>query len=95
MKSNSQLRHEGQDEAPQPSPGQFELPTGASSSQIAPPPPQYDAEFAQILTALNSIQGDMSSIQQEVCSINLRVEQCQLVIQECLKHHHPSLDDED
>jgi hypothetical protein len=32
MKSNAQLWHEGQDEAPQPPPVQFELPTGASSS---------------------------------------------------------------
>jgi hypothetical protein len=38
----------------------------------------------------------MSSMQQEVHSINLRVEQCQLDIQECLKHDHPSSsDDED
>jgi hypothetical protein len=35
-------------------------------------------------------------MQQEVHSINLRVEQCQLDIQECLKHDHPSSsDDED
>jgi hypothetical protein len=35
-------------------------------------------------------------MQQEVHSINLRVEQSQLDIQECLKHHHPSnSDDED
>jgi hypothetical protein len=46
MKSNAQLRHEGQDEAPQPPPVQFELPTIASSSQTAPPPPPYDAGYA-------------------------------------------------
>jgi len=39
MKSNAQLRHEGQDEAPQPPPVHVELPTGASSSQTAPPSP--------------------------------------------------------
>jgi len=39
MKSNAQLRHEGQDEAPQPPPIHVELPTGASSSLITPPPP--------------------------------------------------------
>jgi hypothetical protein len=39
MKSNAHLRHEGQDEAPQPPPIQFELPTGASSSQTGPSPP--------------------------------------------------------
>jgi hypothetical protein len=32
----------------------------------------------------------ISSMQQEVHSINLRVEQSQLDIQECLKHHHSS-----
>jgi hypothetical protein len=39
MKSNAQLRHEGQDEAPQPPPVHVELPLGASFSQTAPPPP--------------------------------------------------------
>jgi hypothetical protein len=62
MKSNAQLKHEGQDEAPKPPHVQFELPIGASSSQSAPLLPQYDARFAQILAALDSIQGDMSSI---------------------------------
>jgi hypothetical protein len=36
----------------------------------------------------------MWPIQREVHSINLRVEQCQIDTQECLKHHHPSLNDE-
>jgi hypothetical protein len=71
MKSNAQLRHEGQDEASQPPLVQFELPTRASSTQTAPSPSQYDAEFAQILVALDSMQRDMSSIQRDVCSINL------------------------
>jgi hypothetical protein len=39
MKSNAQLRYEGQDEAPQPPPIHVEMPAVASSSQIAPPPP--------------------------------------------------------
>jgi hypothetical protein len=34
-------------------------------------------------------------MQRDVHSINLRVEQCKLDIQECLKHHHLSLDDKD
>jgi hypothetical protein len=38
MNSKSQLRFEGQDEAPQPPPVQVEIPTGASSSQTTPPP---------------------------------------------------------
>jgi len=42
------------------------------------------------------MQLTLSSLQQEVYSINLRVEQSQLDIQECLMHHHPSSsDDED
>jgi hypothetical protein len=57
MKLNAQLWHEGQDEAPQPPPVPFELPTRASFSQTAPLPPWYDAGFAQILAALDSIQG--------------------------------------
>jgi hypothetical protein len=36
MRSNAQLRHEGQDEAPQPPHVHVELPIGASSSQTAP-----------------------------------------------------------
>jgi hypothetical protein len=95
MKSNTQLRHEGQDEAPQPPPVQFELPIGASSSQTAPPPPHYDVGFAQVMAALSSLQWDLSSIQWEVSSISVRVEQCQLYIQDCLQYHHPSHDNED
>jgi hypothetical protein len=34
-------------------------------------------------------------MQRVVHSINLCVEQCQLDIQECLQHHHPSRDDYD
>jgi hypothetical protein len=102
MKSNAQLRREDQDEAPQPPPIHVEMPDLASSSQTAPQPPQHDAGYAQILDALASLQGGMSSMQQivltmqqEVHFINLRVEQCQLDIQECLKHHHPSGNNEE
>jgi hypothetical protein len=61
MKSNAQLRHEGQNKAPQPPPDQFELTIGASSSQTAPPPPTYEARFAQVMATLSSIQRDVSS----------------------------------
>jgi hypothetical protein len=62
------------------------------------------------MEALAAIQGGMSSMQlsmssmqqsilatqQEVHSINLRVEQNQIDLWECLKFHHPSSsDDED
>jgi hypothetical protein len=40
------------------------------------------------------MQQAMSSMQQEVHSINLCVEQNQLDIQECLKHHLPSSSDD-
>jgi hypothetical protein len=59
MKSNAQQRHEDQDEAPQPSPIHVEMPDIASSSQTAP---QHDAGYAQILDALTSLQGGMSSM---------------------------------
>jgi hypothetical protein len=91
MKSNAQLQFEGQDEAPKPPLVQVEIPIGASSSQIAPPP-QYDAGYAQLLVAMSAMQGDISFIHREVHSISTRVEQCQLDIQECLKHHHPDED---
>jgi hypothetical protein len=42
------------------------------------------------------MQVTMSSMKQKIHSINLRVEQNQLDLQECLKFHHPSSsDDED
>jgi hypothetical protein len=62
MKSNAQLQHEGQDEAPQPPPVQFELPTKAYFSQTAPPPPSYDDHFAQLMSAMRSIQWEVNSI---------------------------------
>jgi hypothetical protein len=92
---------------PPPPPIHVAVPDMASSSQTAPPLSQQDASYAQILEALASIHGGMSSMQlaisslqqgftfmyQEVHSINLRVEQNQLDLQECLKHHHPSSSD--
>jgi hypothetical protein len=57
MKSNAQLCFEDQREAESPppaSPVQAD-PTAASSSQIAPPPPSFDAAFSQIMNALSSL----------------------------------------
>jgi hypothetical protein len=52
--------------------------------------------LAAIQGGMSNIQVTMSSMQQEIHSINLRVEQNQLDLQECLKYHHPgSSDDED
>jgi hypothetical protein len=39
ISAKPKMRHEGQDEAPQPPPVHVELPTGASSSKTAPPSP--------------------------------------------------------
>jgi hypothetical protein len=88
MKSNAQLRFEGQGEAHQPPPAQDDRHAITSSSQIAHPLPLYDPGYAKLLAALSSMQGDISSMQWEVHSIGTRVDQCQLDIQECLKHHH-------
>jgi hypothetical protein len=45
---------------------------------------------------MSSMQQSITSMQLEVHSINLRIEQNQLGLQECLKFHHPSSsDDED
>jgi hypothetical protein len=70
------------------------MPTVASSSQTALPPPQSDVVLTQILASLESLHEGMSSMQQVVHSIDLRVEQCQLDIQECLQHHRPARDKE-
>jgi hypothetical protein len=56
MKSNAQLGHEGQGEASPPPSVQAKLPTTASSSHTAPPPPSYDATFSQIMVVLSSLQ---------------------------------------
>jgi len=69
MKSNAQLRREDQDEAPQLPHIHVEMLDIASSSQIAPPPPQQDAVSAQILAVLASLQGGMSSMQLAISSM--------------------------
>jgi hypothetical protein len=87
MKSNAQLWHEVQGTAPQPPP---DLPTaaGSSSSQAVPPSFDIEAAFAQLMTS-------MSALQREVNLIGERVEQSQIDIRECLKYHHPKLNDDD
>jgi hypothetical protein len=89
MKSNALLRREDQDDAPQPSPIHVVVPDIGSSSQTAPPPPQQDAGYAQILEDLAALQGGLSTMQlvissmqqsvstmqQEVHLINLHVDQ--------------------
>jgi hypothetical protein len=80
MKSNTQLRRDDVDDAPQPPPIHVAVPDMASSSQTAPP--QQDASYAQIWKALAALQSSsmstmqltLSSLQQEVHSIKLRVE---------------------
>jgi hypothetical protein len=53
-------------------------------------PPSFDIEaaFAQLMTSL-------SGLQQEVNLIGELVEQSQIDIKECLKYHHPKLNDDD
>jgi hypothetical protein len=108
MKSNEQLRRDdSDDDVPAAMPVGF--PDMASSSQTVPPS-ESKVNYSQIMEALAAIQGGMSTMQlsmssmqqsistmqQEVHSINLRVEQNQLDLRECLKFHHPaSNDDED
>jgi hypothetical protein len=55
MKSNAQLRREGQDEDPQPPLIHVEMSNITSSSQTAPPPPWQDAVSTQILAVLASL----------------------------------------
>jgi hypothetical protein len=43
--------------------------------------------------SMSSMQLSISTMQQEVHSINLRVEQNQIDLRECLKFHHPSSSD--
>jgi len=101
MKSNAQLRRDDSDDDVLTA-----MPVGfpdmASSSQTVRLS-ELEVNYSQIMEALAAIQGgmstmqlSMSSMQQEVHSINLRVEQNQLDLRECLKFHHPaSSDDED
>jgi hypothetical protein len=103
MKYNVQLRRDDfDDEVPIAATMPVGFPDMASSSQtILPSEPKVN--YSQIMEALtgiqegmSSMQVTMSSMQQEIHSINLRVEQNQLDLQECLKFHHPSSsDDED
>jgi len=108
MKSNAQLqRDDSDDDVPAAMPVGF--PDMASSSQTVLPS-ESKVNYSQIIEALAGIQGGMSTMQlsmssmkqpistmqKEVHSINLRVEQNQLDLRECLKFHHPaSSDDED
>jgi hypothetical protein len=90
MKSNAKLqRADSDDEMPIAATMPVGFPNMASSSQTAPPS-ELEVNYSQIMEVT------MSSMQQEIHSINLRVEQNQLDLQECLKFHHPSSsDDED
>jgi hypothetical protein len=86
MKSIARLRDEAQGAVPQPPP---DLPTAAaSSSQVVPPTFDIEAAFTQLMTT-------MSALQWEVNLIGERVEQNQIDIRECLKYHHPKLNDDD
>jgi hypothetical protein len=87
MKSNSQLRFEGQGKRPQP-PVQIDQHTATSSSQTTPPHPSIDDAFSQIMDALGSLQ-------REVSTIGEQVERCQIGIKVCLKYHEPHNPDDD
>jgi len=69
MKSNAQLRRDDQDDDLPPPPTHVEMPDIAPSSQTAPPPLQQDASYTQILEALASLQGAMSTMQLIVSSM--------------------------
>jgi hypothetical protein len=81
------LRYEAQDAAPQSPPN---LPTTSASSlsQAVLPSFYIEAAFAQLMTS-------MSALQLEVNLIGERVERSQIDIRECLKYHHPNLNDDD
>jgi hypothetical protein len=49
---------------------------------------QIKVAFAQLMSAIRSLQ-------QEVSIIAERVKQCQIDIQECLSYHHPKHDDDE
>jgi len=88
MKSNAQLRHEGQGKVSQPPPVQVDPSATASSSQTVPPTFNIEAAFAQLMSA-------MGSLQREVSIIGECVEQSQIDIRECLSYHHPKPDDDE
>jgi hypothetical protein len=73
MKSNAQLRHEGQGKVPQPPPVQVDTSVVASSSQAVPPSFNMEAAFAQLMFS-------MGALQREVNLIGERVEQSQIDI---------------
>jgi hypothetical protein len=109
VKSDAQLRRDdSDDEAPPPAAMLVSFPDMASSSHTVPPS-EPEVNYAQIMEALAALQGgmrslqvsmssmqqSMSSMQLAVHSIDRRVEQNQLDLQECLKHHHPSSNDDE
>jgi hypothetical protein len=102
MKSNAQLRRDdSDDEVPIAATMPVGFPDMASSSQTVPPS-EPEVNYLQIMEALTAIPGGMSAMQvtmssmrQEIHSINLRVEQNQLDLQECLKFHYPSSSDDE
>jgi hypothetical protein len=102
MKSNAQLwRDDFDDEVPIAATMPVGFPDTTSSSQTIPPS-ESEVNHSLIMEALAAIQGvmsamqvTMSSMQQEIHSIKLRVEQNQLDLQECLKFHHPSSNDDE
>jgi hypothetical protein len=51
--------------------------------------------MSSLQASMGFIQQSMSSMQLAVHSIDRRVEQNQLDLQECLKHHHPSSNDDE
>jgi len=87
MKSNAQLRHEAQGVVPQPPP---DLPPAAASSSSQAMPPSFDIEaaFTQLMTSMSALQREFNLIEE-------RVKQSQIDIRECLKYHHPKLNDDD
>jgi hypothetical protein len=109
MKSNAQLRRDDSDDDV-PVAMLVGFPDMASSSQTVPPSkPEVNWQLFsdnggsschsgrdEYHAALYvSMQQSITTMQQEVHSINLRVEQNQLDLRECLKFHHPASSDED
>jgi hypothetical protein len=88
MKSNAQLRHEGQGNVPPPPSVPVDTSVAASSSQAVPPSFNIEVAFAQLMSS-------MGAFQQEVNLIGERIEQSQINIRKCLKYHHPKPNDDD
>jgi hypothetical protein len=69
MKSNAQLRRDDpDDDMPLPHPIPVGIPSVASSSKTTPPP-QLDVSYSQIMEALATIRGGMSSMQLSMSSM--------------------------